>query len=121
MKRKCFIFYFMTLIACQATVSNYEKFLNSWIGKSEADLVTTWGAPANMETIAPGRQIFTYIQEKQVLEPDNMPVQLGQNSLYDAANDAIGTTYDYYCKTTFTTQDDIIVDYSWAGDGCLMK
>ena len=121
MKKIYFIFCFLALVACQSSILKYEKFLNSWIGKSEAELVTTWGAPINMETIAPGRQIFTYIQEKQVSEPGNMPVQLGQNSLYDAANDALGTTYDYYCKVIFTTQDDIIVDYSWAGDGCLMK
>lgn len=118
---KKYIFCFLALTACQASITNYEKFLNSWIGQSEAQLVATWGAPTDMQTIAPDRQIFTYIQEKQVLEPGNQPVQLGQNSLYDAANDAMGTTYDYYCKITFTTQDDIIVDYSWAGDGCLMR
>ena len=118
---KKLFFCFLALTACQASILNYEKFLNSWIGKSEADLVATWGAPADMETIGQGRQIFTYIQEKQVLEPGNQPVQVGQNALYDEANDALGTTYDYYCKTTFTTQDDIIVDYSWSGDGCLMK
>ena len=121
MKNFCFIFCLFALMACQSSISNYEKFLSEWIGKSEADLVTTWGAPVSMETIAPGRQIFTYIQEKQVSEPGDQPAQLGQNSLYDAANDAMGTTYDYYCKVIFTTQDDIIVDYSWAGDGCLMK
>ncbi|MBP5534830.1 MAG: hypothetical protein J6Y03_04935 [Alphaproteobacteria bacterium] len=121
MKKKCFIFYFLTLIACQASVSNYEKFLNSWIGQSEAQLVTSWGAPVDMQTIAPGRQIFTYIQERQIPVPGAEPTQLGQGSLYTVGNDDLGTIYDYYCKITFTTQDDIIVDYSWSGDGCLMK
>lgn len=121
MKKNCFILYFLTLMACQASVSDYEKFLNSWIGQSEAQLVTTWGAPVDMETIAPGRQIFTYIKEKQESALGMQPVQLGQNSLFDNNNDTLGTVFDYYCKTTFTTQDDIIVDYSWSGDGCLMK
>ena len=112
---------FLTLAACQASISNYEKFLNSWIGQSEAQLVTTWGAPADMQTIAPGRQIFTYIREKQIQVPGATPVELGPNSMYNPDNDSLGSVYDYYCKTTFTTQDDIIVDYSWSGDGCLMK
>ena len=122
MKKHFFIFCFLGLAAChQANVSNYEKFLNSWVGQSEAQLVTTWGAPADMQTIAPGRQLFTYIKEKEVSASGAEPIELGQNSLYNQNNDALGTVYDYYCKTTFTTQDDIIVDYSWSGDGCLMK
>ena len=55
------------LLACQPTVNNYEKFLNSWIGQSEAQLVTTWGAPADMQTLGQNRQLFTYIFQKQVL------------------------------------------------------
>lgn len=111
------------LAGCQAKVSNYERFLNSWLGKSEADLVATWGAPVNMQTIAPNRQIFTYIQEKQITVPAGQPDEqiLGQNSLYNQNNDMSGSVYDYYCQTTFTTQDDIIVDYAWSGDACLMQ
>ena len=109
------------LLACQPTVNNYEKFLNSWIGQSEAQLVTTWGAPADMQTLGQNRQLFTYIFQKQVLADGQTPIDLGPNSLYSNQNDALGMTYEYYCKTTFTTQDDIIVDYSWSGDACLMK
>ena len=109
------------LSACQASVQNYEHFLNSWIGQSEANLVATWGAPVDMQTIGPNRQLFTYITEKQVLADGQTPVELGQDSAYSQNNDALGTVLDYYCKTTFTTQNDIIVNYSWNGDGCLMK
>ena len=109
------------LLACQPSINNYEKFLNSWIGQSEAQLVTTWGAPVDMQTIGQNRQIFTYIFQKQVLADGQAPIDLGANSLYNKQNDALGMTYEYYCKTTFTTQDDIIVDYSWSGDACLMK
>ena len=109
------------LLACQKTLNNYEKFLNSWIGQSEAQLVTTWGAPVDMQSIGPNRQLFTYITEKQISADGASPIDLGQNSLYNQQNASLGTIYDYYCKTTFTTQDDIIVDYSWSGDACLMK
>ena len=121
MKKYSLFFCLLALVACKSTVSNYEKFLNSWIGQSEAQLVATWGAPADMQTIAPGRQVFTYIKEKQIQVPGASPVELGPDSMYNPDNDSLGSIYDYYCKTTFTTQDDIIVDYSWSGDGCLMK
>ncbi len=111
------------LTACQPSVPKFERYLSTWIGKSEAQLVTTWGAPTNMETIAPNRQIFVYIQDHEVNAAGNAPVDqaLGQDSLFTQNNDALGTVYDYYCKITFTTQDDIIVDYAWSGDACLMK
>ena len=109
------------LSACQESVQNYEAFLNTWIGQSEANLVATWGAPVDMQTIGPNRQLFTYITEKQVLADGQTPVQLGQDSAYSQNTDALGTVLDYYCKTTFTTQNDIIVNYSWNGDGCLKK
>lgn len=109
------------LLACQPTLNNYEKFLNSWIGQPASQLVTTWGAPVDMQTIGPDRQLFTYISEKQLSVEGSAPIDLGQNSLYNQQNAASDMTYDYYCRTTFTTQNNIIVNYSWSGDACLMK
>lgn len=117
----------MVLTACVTTscrsVQSYEQMLQSWVGKSEADLVTTWGAPVSMETISPGRQLFVYIKEKQVTVPGEAPnyTALGENSEYNNFGDSLGETFDYYCRTTFTTQNDIIVNYSWEGDGCLIE
>ena len=108
------------MMSCYSSISDYETLLQSWLGKSEAELVETWGAPVNMETIGPGRQIFVYIKSRQVnIEGSAMPEQyLGQNSLYTQNTDSFTQTLTYYCQTTFTTQDDIIVDYSFTGDGC---
>ncbi len=105
------------------TVQGYETMLQSWVGKSEAQLVTTWGAPASMETIGPGRQLFVYIKQHQVTVPGEAPnyTALGEDSEYNNFGDSLDETFDYYCRTTFTTQDDIIVNYSWEGDGCLIE
>ncbi len=112
----------LALAACR-TVKSYDDMLHSWLGQSEAQLVATWGAPVDMQTIAPGRQLFTYIKERVVSVPGEAPnyTALGQDSAYNPYGDSLGETYDYYCKTLFTTQDDIIVGYSWQGDGCLMR
>lgn len=117
-----FILVLMCVAACQKSVSNYDAFLQSWVGKSEAQLVSTWGAPIQMRTIAPNRQIFVYLSERQEDAAGLTPVNsiLGDNSVYSQNTDALGQVYTYYCQTTFTTQDDIIVDYAWSGDACQM-
>lgn len=112
----------LALTSCRS-VQSYDDMLHSWLGQSEAQLVATWGAPVDMQTIAPGRQLFTYIKERQVNVPGEAPnyTALGEDSAYNPYGDSLGETFDYYCKTMFTTQDDIIVGYSWDGDGCLMR
>lgn len=110
----------MALTACH-TVQHYDDYLESWIGKSEAELVETWGGPVKMENLGAGRQLFVYMKQKTVMEPGANPqdVNFGNYSLYSPANDAMQSETVYYCETTFTTENDIIVDYSWAGDACV--
>lgn len=112
--------YLVALSAC-ATIQNYDDYLESWVGRSEAELVETWGAPIKMENLGGGRQLFTYIKQKIVMEPEANPqnVNFGNYSLYNSVNDAMQSETIYYCETTFTTENDIIVDYSWAGDACV--
>ncbi|MBO7257869.1 MAG: hypothetical protein J6V11_02890 [Alphaproteobacteria bacterium] len=110
----------MVLTACHS-VQNYDDYLDSWVGRSEADLVATWGAPAQMQNLGAGRQLFTYMKQKTVMEPEMNPqdVNFGNYSLYNPENDIMQSETVYYCETTFTTENDIIVDYSWSGDACV--
>ncbi|MBR5129776.1 MAG: hypothetical protein IKV03_00935 [Alphaproteobacteria bacterium] len=110
----------LVLTACHS-VQEYEDYLDSWVGRSEADLVASWGAPSQMQNLGGGRQLFTYIKQKTVMETGTVPqdVNFGNYSLYSPQNDAMQSETLYYCETTFTTQNDIIVDYSWAGDACV--
>ena len=47
------------VIAGCATAANYEKQLDAWIGKSELELVRSWGAPAAVYEVGPSR-FLTY-------------------------------------------------------------
>ncbi len=122
--RKMILFLFVCafMASCQ-TVQTYENMLQSWVGKSEAQLVTDWGAPTSMETIGPDRQVFVYIKQRQITVPGEAPnyTALGEDAEYNNFGDSLGETFDYFCKTTFTTQNDIIVNYSWEGDSCLIE
>lgn len=110
----------LVLTACHS-VQKYEDYLDSWVGRSEADLVATWGAPNQMQDLGGGRQLFIYIKQKTVMEMGANPqnVNFGNYSLYNPENDMMQSETLYYCETTFTTQNDIIVDYSWVGDACV--
>ena len=121
MKKKTLLLGLVLLTACQS-VADYDKFLQSWVGRSEADLVATWGAPAFMENITTDRQIFVYIKQKTIVMPDEDPnyALLGGDSIYISSNAGMEQAYDYYCQTIFTTTNDIITGYSWEGDGCTM-
>ena len=70
MKKKFLNYVLLVGMTACRTVQPYPEVLQSWIGKSEADLVATWGAPADMQTIAPNKQIFVYITEKQTFVPE---------------------------------------------------
>ena len=119
-KKIIFICACNALIGCQYSISDYETFLQSWVGKSEAKLVETWGAPDQMQTIGPNRQIFVYIKSQNTnIAGAAMPAEyLGPDSMYTQNTDAFTQRLTYYCQTTFTAQNNIIVDYSFEGDGC---
>ncbi len=109
------------IAASCATIKGYDDYLETWIGRSEADLVADWGAPNEMQNLGDGRQLFVYMKQKTVMETGSDPqnVNFGNYSLYSPENDAMQSETLYYCETTFTTENDIIVDYSWAGDACV--
>ena len=113
-------FFFILLSSACHAIQTYPQMLHSWLGKSEAELVETWGAPADMQTIAPGKQLFVYISEKQTYLPGEIP-PFDAELNYDNYGEVMGQTFTYFCTTTFTTKNDIIVDYSYQGDGCLME
>lgn len=111
----------LTALSACASVQGYDDYLESWIGKSESDLVATWGAPMQMRDLGAGRQLFVYMRQKTVMTPGDNPqnVNFGNYSVYNPMNDAMESETMYYCETTFTTENDIIIDYSWAGDACV--
>lgn len=111
----------MLAVAACHTSKSYTEYLNTWEGRSEADLVAQWGAPIAMEDLGDGRQLFTYMRAKTVTAPGYNPMSpdFGTSAMGGPTSGAFDTQTTYYCQTLFTTQNDIIVDASWAGDACV--
>ena len=101
--------------------SKYAQKLQPWIGRNAYSLYEQWGTPATTQNIGSNTYLITYYQsESQPIDDDFQPY-VGEMS-YDAMtvpNDGLPTPPPlFYCQTSFTIQNNIIIDYSFNGDDC---
>ena len=40
----------------------YEEVLNRWLGRSETDLINSWGVPARSQLLSGGGQVLEYVR-----------------------------------------------------------
>ena len=119
----------MFLSSCGAgrvNSANYNNRLQSWIGASQGMLTAEWGQPDNVFYLTPDKYIVTYIKM------DNSPVD-GKSDPYtgEVYYPALETpNYNfssngpdglYYCKTSFTIENNQVVDYTFNGDDCVAE
>ena len=71
-----YIILVLFLLAC-ATPAKYDTRLQSWVGKSESELLQTWGAPSARKLTLLG--IF-FIYSFSWVEPCNSPLNIKQPS-----------------------------------------
>lgn len=122
-KAKFFLFFLLT--ACAASSRDYASTLQPWLGQSEERLQQSWGYPYNTFYITPNQKVISYI--KFASRPMN-----GEREAYpdQVAYPAIATPdfglqgqpqfSNYYCQTSFTIRDGVVVDYSFNGDDCVV-
>jgi len=86
------------LVGCVAypTTDNYEAMLKTWVGRSEAELVQTWGPPSSVYQSA-STKYFTYTKSKTC---------------------GVGESYTCVCNTHFELASDHITSWRWDGNGC---
>ncbi len=109
--------------ACQTHRITYAETLDPWLGQAEERLMQAWGHPYNTFFIMPNEKVVSYI--KFASHPMG---GYDEPYTYEVAYDAIETpdygdeqpSTDYYCQTSFTIRDDIVIDYSFNGDDCVV-
>lgn len=72
MKRLLAGLVFMALSAC-ASVERYEQSLDTWLGKSEKELVSTWGVPDKTYQIDTSTKMIAYIAQRTITHPGTPP------------------------------------------------
>ncbi len=90
----------MLITGCisRPTTENYEKYLQTLIGTSQADLIKSWGIPTKSYTSG----------DTTMLSYDEFgpSILVGQ------------VVIPITCTTTFTLKNGVISSWDWKGNGC---
>ncbi len=116
---------FLMATACIGQSMTYGETLQPWIGQSEERLQQSWGYPYNVFYVTPNQKVISYIKfASRPIDGDSEPYS------YTVAYPAINTpdlgisgqqtSSNYYCQTSFTIRNGVVVDYSFNGDDCVV-
>lgn len=114
------MFLFLLLAACAAK-PNYNQTLQQYVGVSEVTLQEEWGVPNNMLYITPDEKVVTYLKIDNGPIGGNTEPYAGEVAYAPIAtpNYGIPQHNTYYCQTSFTIRNGMVVNYSFNGDDCV--
>jgi hypothetical protein len=105
-----------------ATTANYEAILATWMGSTEAQLVSAWGPPQNVYQAPDGSRILTYNSDRNVVIPGSAPTYTTQRVGNTYYTNAVGGTapvnIGLNCQTNMTIVRGVITSWSYQGNDC---
>ena len=112
----------LLLTGCFATTGKFEETLDSWVGGSEDELVSSWGAPNGVYDKNDGGKVLTYFRSHQ----STFEGTTSTKTTYDSSGYATtttsttpGTDITLTCKTTFVVSSTgRITSWSYQGNNC---
>ena len=132
MKNIAFFTILMLLLFACATSEKYDQKLNGWIGKSEQDLVMSWGRPSAVKYVDNTTKIFTYTKINEFYFPSeyylyNEEFEPEDTIYAPLMNQYNFTPYDELtdnevittCQTSFIIKNNIVSAWKWRGNDCV--
>ena len=120
----------LALITGCATTENYEKILQTWVGKHVDELVLVWGPPQSSFELSTGDRVIEFHDVKYVYIPV-LSYPISRTYHYRTPGGSVGTiethteheipaqSYTRSCKTRFIVgADELIKQWEWEGDYC---
>jgi len=121
MKKLLAIFIAIFGISGCATTSNYEKVLQTTIGKSEKDLVAAWGIPQGSYENE-GVRYLTYSRSESGVIPGQPArantVTIAGKSYTNMVGGSPAIGYTNACTTIFKIENKVVVNYEYKGNYC---
>lgn len=132
------LFLIILLLSGCATTQGYKDSLQTWMGHSDSELMSTWGQPNSNYTLSNEKTVLEYDRSRTTVIPGytyNQSVRTINNGSITGDVNATymgnSTTYvpvttpssvvSKECSTRFTVNDHIIEAYSFNGNDCVAK
>lgn len=111
----------LALAGC-ATVQNYQAILESFVGRSERELLMRWGPPDSVYESA-GDRYLTYRRSETVYVPGAPPVlrtwRVGDATYTAPVGGTPGHFEEMSCKTTFILRGNAVAGWRHEGNNCV--
>jgi hypothetical protein len=125
MRKFTLLFIIPGLAACLGsctTTQNYEASLDGWIGKTEKELVMSWGIPDKQYQISQNSKMVSYISTESAVYPSGLSTCFGAVNGNTITTNCMGNlppvVQNYYCETFFTLVDGHIDRWGHKGNDC---
>lgn len=96
----------VVLVSACATTENYEKTLDTWVGATEAKLVSAWGPPDSVYEAPNGERILTYNSQRTMslpgLAPSYRTTVVGNVAHTQQIGGTPARAIPLSCRTSFT-------------------
>ena len=132
MKNIAFFAILMLLLFACATSEKYDEKLNTWIGKSEQDLVMFWGNPSATKYVNRNTKILTYTQINEFYFPseyylyneefepdDTIYAPLMNQYDFSPYEEFTGNPVETFCQTSFVVENNVVTAWKWRGNDCV--
>jgi hypothetical protein len=107
--------------AC-ATTGKYEAALNSWLGATETDLVSSWGPPIGVYSSPDGARILSYRSSGNMYLPGTPATYqtnvIGNTAYTSQIGGSPGMNIALQCATSFTVIQGRIASWRYEGNNC---
>lgn len=116
-----FVLSFGLLAAC-TTTENYEAKLNTWVGKSEKELVMSWGVPDKQYQLDAHTKMLSYVSHQNVVYPGTFSpcvASVNRGMVVNSCGPEFPPTVEsYHCETIFTLTDGKVTRWGHKGNNC---
>jgi hypothetical protein len=123
MRQKLFpaLMVLLLVTACTTTsTANYEGMLNTWLGKSEREMIAGWGIPDKQYKLDANTKMVSYVSRRTVVYPGSVSGCFGggYNPVFNACNSFPPDVTTYDCETIFTLSNGAITKWGHKGNDC---
>ena len=102
--------------------NTYNEELSQYLGSPEYVLYQNWGYPTTTQNVAFDEKIVTYAAQYSPAQGNPQApysAEINYQAIYDRFAPQSGG--EYYCETSFTIKNGVIVDYNFNGDDCVVQ